>query len=213
MKAALAVLLSALLCVQNAYAMPAKEYIVYEDTAELQENTEEVQEDTQQGTENTENSDTAAKESQETVSEDTGGTEGEAADTQTAGPEVSAPSAILMEASTGEVIFEKDADTARPPASVTKIMTMLLIFDALADGKIKLEDQVTTSEFAASMGGSQVFLEPGETQTVDTMLKCISVASANDACVAMAEYISGNEEEKYHEPCGSGVPCMVRDIL
>ena len=195
MKAALAVLLSALLCVQNAYAMPAKEYIVYEDTAELQENTEEVQADAQQGTENTQDSDTAAVESQETVSEDTGGTEGEAADTQTAGPEVSAPSAILMEASTGEVIFEKDADTARPPASVTKIMTMLLIFDALADGKIKLEDQVTTSEFAASMGGSQVFLEPGETQTVDTMLKCISVASANDACVAMAEYISGNEEE------------------
>ena len=100
-----------------------------------------------------------------------------------------------MEASTGEVLYEKDADTARPPASVTKIMTMLLIFDALADGKIKLEDQVTTSEFAASMGGSQVFLEPGETQTVDTMLKCISVASANDACVAMSEYISGSEEE------------------
>lgn len=195
MKAALAVLLSALLCVQNVYAMPAKEYIVYEDTAELQENTEEVQEDTQQTAENTDESESEAKDSQETISEETLETEGEAADTQTAGPEVSAPSAVLMEASTGEVIFEKDADTARPPASVTKIMTMLLIFDALADGKIKLEDQVTTSEFAASMGGSQVFLEPGETQTVDTMLKCISVASANDACVAMAEYICGNEEE------------------
>lgn len=195
MKAALAVLLSALLCVQNVYAMPAKEYIVYEDTAELQENTEEVQEDTQQTAENTDESESEAKDSQETISEETVETEGEAADTQTAGPEVSAPSAVLMEASTGEVIFEKDADTARPPASVTKIMTMLLIFDALADGKIKLEDQVTTSEFAASMGGSQVFLEPGETQTVDTMLKCISVASANDACVAMAEYICGNEEE------------------
>lgn len=111
------------------------------------------------------------------------------------GIDVSAPSAILMEASTGTVIFEKDADTARPPASVTKVMTMLLIFDALESGQIKLEDQVTTSEFAASMGGSQVFLEPGETQTVDTMLKCISVASANDACVAMAEYISGSEDE------------------
>lgn len=109
--------------------------------------------------------------------------------------DVSAPSAILMEPSTGTVIFEKDADTQRPPASVTKIMTMLLIFDALESGKIKLEDEVTTSEFAASMGGSQVFLEPGETQTVDTMLKCISVASANDACVAMAEYICGSEEE------------------
>lgn len=195
MKAALAVLLSALLCVQNVYAMPAKEYIVYEDTAEFQENTEEVQEDTQQTAENIDENESEAKDSQETISEETLETEGEAADTQTAGPEVSAPSAVLMEASTGEVIFENDADTARPPASVTKIMTMLLIFDALADGKIKLEDQVTTSEFAASMGGSQVFLEPGETQTVDTMLKCISVASANDACVAMAEYICGNEEE------------------
>lgn len=97
---------------------------------------------------------------------------------------VSAPSAILIETSTGQVIYEKDADTKRPPASVTKVMTLLLIFDALNDGKIKLEDEVTTSEYAASMGGSQVFLEPGETQTVDTMIKCISVASANDACVA-----------------------------
>lgn len=110
------------------------------------------------------------------------------------GIEISAPSAILMEASTGTVIYEKDSDTARPPASVTKIMTMLLIFDALEQGKIHLEDEVSTSEFAASMGGSQVFLEPGEKQTVDTMLKCISIASANDACVAMAEYISGSEE-------------------
>lgn len=109
--------------------------------------------------------------------------------------EISAPSAVLMEASTGTVIYEKDADTARPPASVTKVMTMLLIFDALEAGSIHLEDEVTTSEYAASMGGSQVFLEPGETQTVDTMLKCIAVASANDACVAMAEYICGSEEE------------------
>ena len=109
--------------------------------------------------------------------------------------EISAPSAILMEASTGTVLYEKDADTARPPASVTKIMTMLLIFDALDAGAISLDDEVTTSEYAASMGGSQVFLEAGEIQTVDTLLKCISVASANDACVAMAEYICGNEEE------------------
>lgn len=116
-------------------------------------------------------------------------------DEQDTGPEISAPSAVLMEASTGIVIYEKDADTPRPPASVTKIMTMLLIFDALDAGKISLTDEVTVSEYAASMGGSQVFLEPGETQTVDTMLKCISVASANDACVAMSEYISGSEEE------------------
>lgn len=114
---------------------------------------------------------------------------------QTGGVEISAPSAILMEASTGTVIYEKDADTQRPPASVTKIMTLLLIFDALEEGKIGLEDEVTTSEHAASMGGSQVFLEAGETQTVETMIKCIAVASANDACVAMAEYVWGSEEE------------------
>ena len=102
---------------------------------------------------------------------------------QTGNVDISAPSALLMEASTGQVIYEKDADSKRPPASVTKVMTLLLIFDALHDGKIHLEDEVTTSEYAASMGGSQVFLEPGEVQTVETLIKCISVASANDACV------------------------------
>ena len=111
------------------------------------------------------------------------------------GLEISAPSAILMEASTGQVVYEKNPDEERPPASVTKIMTLLLIFDALETGQISLEDTVTTSEYAASMGGSQVFLEPGETQTVDTLIKCIAVASANDACVAMAEHIAGSEEE------------------
>lgn len=99
--------------------------------------------------------------------------------------ELHAPSAILMEASTGTILYEKDSDTPRPPASVTKIMTMLLIFDALEEGKIHLDDTVPVSEHAASMGGSQVFLEVGETQSVDTMLKCISVASANDACVTL----------------------------
>ncbi len=108
---------------------------------------------------------------------------------------VSAPSVALMEASTGQVIYEKDAHTPLHPASITKIMTMILIFDALEEGKIALGDAVTVSEYAASMGGSQVFLEPGETQTVETMLKCISVASANDACVAMAEHICGSEQE------------------
>lgn len=111
------------------------------------------------------------------------------------GPQIGAPSAILMEASTGKVIYEKDADKEMPPASVTKIMTLILIFDALEEGQIDLEDEVTTSEHASSMGGSQVFLEVGEKQTVDTMIKCIAVASANDACVAMAEHIWGSEEE------------------
>ena len=99
-----------------------------------------------------------------------------------------------MEASTGTVIYEKDAHSILHPASITKIMTLILIFDALDAQKISLDDVVTVSEHAASMGGSQVFLEPGETQTVDTMIKCISVASANDACVAMAEFIAGSED-------------------
>ena len=102
--------------------------------------------------------------------------------------QISAPSAILMEASTGQIIYEKNPDEKLPPASVTKVMTLLLIFDALDSGQIKLGDEVTTSEYAASMGGSQVFLEPGETQTVDTLIKCISVASANDACVTTVSY-------------------------
>lgn len=113
----------------------------------------------------------------------------------TGGPAVVAPSALLMEASTGQVIFEKDADTKRSPASVTKIMTMILIFDALESGKIKMTDEVVTSAHAKSMGGSQVFLEEGEMQTVETLIKCIVVASGNDASVAMAEYIAGSEAE------------------
>lgn len=109
------------------------------------------------------------------------------------GPQIQAPDAILMEASTGTVIYEKNADEARNPASVTKIMTLLLIFDALKSGKIKLDDEVVTSAHAKSMGGSQVFLEEGEVQTVETLIKCIVIASGNDASVAMAEYIGGDE--------------------
>lgn len=104
-------------------------------------------------------------------------------------------SAILMEASTGTVIFEQNADEALRPASITKIMTLILIFDALEAGKIKMDDLVTTSAYAKSMGGSQVFLEEGEQQTVETLIKCIVIASGNDASVAMAEYISGSEAE------------------
>lgn len=110
------------------------------------------------------------------------------------GLELSARTALIMEASTGNVLYEKDADTPLPPASVTKVMTLLLIFEALEAGELTLEEEVTTSEYAASMGGSQVFLEAGEAQTVDTLIKCIAVASANDACVTMAERISGSED-------------------
>ena len=108
--------------------------------------------------------------------------------------QISAPSAVLMEASTGQIIYEKGADDKRSPASVTKVMTLILIFDALNEGKIQLSDEVVTSVHAKSMGGSQVFLEEGETQTVETLIKCIVIASGNDASVAMAEYISGTEE-------------------
>lgn len=112
-----------------------------------------------------------------------------------AAPEVNTPSYIVMEASTGQVICEQDADTRRSPASITKIMTLLIIFEHLKSGRIHLEDQVTTSAYAKSMGGSQVFLEEGETQTLQTMIKCIAVASGNDASVAVAEYIAGSEGE------------------
>lgn len=109
-------------------------------------------------------------------------------------PDVESPSVILMEASTGKTVYEKNADETLHPASITKIMTLILIFDALSENKITLEENVTVSEHAASMGGSQVFLEAGEKQTVNTMIKCISVASANDASVAMAEHIWGSEQ-------------------
>lgn len=190
MKRFLAVVLGSALLLQSVYIAPVDVYA--EESAEEENLSEEG---------------TGEDLPQEDTGEDTGEDAGESApggseEEKSGGPEesdseveISAPSAILMEASTGTVIYEKDADTARPPASVTKVMTLLLIFDALESGAISLEDQVTTSEYAASMGGSQVFLEAGEVQTVDTLIKCISVASANDACVAMAEYICGNEEE------------------
>lgn len=102
---------------------------------------------------------------------------------------------VLMEASTGAVIYSQNADAKLSPASITKIMTLLLIFDAIEAGKITLQDEVTTSAYAKSMGGSQVFLEEGEKQTVETMIKCIVIASGNDASVAMAEYLCGSESE------------------
>lgn len=114
-------------------------------------------------------------------------------DTNVSAQLISAKSGILMEASTGEVLYEQNPDERLQIASVTKTMTMLLIMEALDSGKIKLDDMVTTSEYAASMGGSQVFLEVGEQMSVNDMLKAIAVASGNDAAVAMAEFISGSE--------------------
>lgn len=108
---------------------------------------------------------------------------------------ITAKACVLMEASTGQIIYEKDAKERLSPASITKIMTLILIFEALDSGKIAMEDEVTTSAYAKSMGGSQVFLEEGEEQTVETLIKCIVVASGNDASVAMAEYICGSESE------------------
>lgn len=108
---------------------------------------------------------------------------------------IESKAAVLMEKTTGNVLYEKNADEKLSPASITKIMTLILIFDNIESGKIKLEDMVTTSEYAKSMGGSQVFLETGEQQTVDTLIKCIIVASGNDASVAMAEHIAGTEGE------------------
>lgn len=105
-----------------------------------------------------------------------------------------AKSVILMEASTGKVLYESNADEALPPASVTKIMTLLIVMEAVESGKIKLDDMVSVSNNAASMGGSQVYLEPGEQMSVDEMIKCVVVSSANDAAVALAEHVSGSEE-------------------
>ncbi|MCT4509747.1 MAG: D-alanyl-D-alanine carboxypeptidase [Tepidibacter sp.] len=107
---------------------------------------------------------------------------------------LSSKSAILIDANSGTILYEKNSHEKLPPASVTKIMSMLLTMEALSEGRIKLDDKVTISEKASSMGGSQLFLEPGEVKTVDELIKGIAVASANDGCVAMAEHIYGSEE-------------------
>ena len=108
--------------------------------------------------------------------------------------ELDAKSAVLMDATTGAILFEQNADAALPPASVTKIMTLLLVMEALDSGRISLSDPVSVSEAAASMGGSQVFLEPGETMSVEDMIKCVVIASANDAAYALAEHVAGSEQ-------------------
>lgn len=106
----------------------------------------------------------------------------------------SARSAILLDADTGTIIYEKNSHDKLPPASITKVMTMLLTMEAIDEGQLKWTDKVRTSEYAASMGGSQIFLEAGEEMTVDEMLKGIAMASGNDASVAMAEKIAGSEQ-------------------
>lgn len=168
MRKFLAGLLGMVLCVQTVYGIPVRAVDVFEPG----ERPKAMQ-------------DVIRQEDPEQTNKDNSG--------NLTGLELSAESAVIMEASGGQVLLEKNADEKKPPASVTKVMTLLLIFDALADGTITPDTEVTTSEYAASMGGSQVFLEAGEKQTVDTMIKCIAVASANDACVAMAEKIAGSE--------------------
>ncbi|MEK3808192.1 MULTISPECIES: D-alanyl-D-alanine carboxypeptidase family protein [unclassified Metabacillus] len=105
-----------------------------------------------------------------------------------------AKSAVLIERDTGNILYDKNSDEKLPPASMTKIMTMLLIMEEIDKGQLKMDEKVRTSEYAASMGGSQIFLEPGEEMTVHEMLKGIAIASGNDASVAMAERISGSED-------------------
>lgn len=108
--------------------------------------------------------------------------------------ETDAKSVIVMEANTHTVLYEDNADEPLPPASVTKIMTLLLVMEAVDSGKIKLTDPVTVSELAASMGGSQIYLEVGEQMSVEEMIKSVVVASANDAALALAEFVAGSEE-------------------
>lgn len=109
--------------------------------------------------------------------------------------EIGSPAAILMDANSGKILFEKNAHDQRPCASITKVMTLLLVMEALDSGKIHMEDVVTTSAHAASMGGSDIWLEEGEQMTVDQMIKATVVASANDAAVALAEFVSGTEDD------------------
>ena len=105
--------------------------------------------------------------------------------------EITAPAAVLMEPVTGKILFEKNSHEIRPCASITKVMTLILVFEAIESGKMNFTDMVTTSAHAASMGGSDIWLEEGEQMTVDHMVKAVVVASANDAAVALAEEVSG----------------------
>ena len=117
--------------------------------------------------------------------------------------ELECEAALLMQPDSGQVIFELNADEMRPVASVVKVMTILLISEAVEDGRVALDDVVTVSKQAEGMGGSQVLLDIGEQQTLSTLLKCVIVASANDASVALAEHVYGSEQlfvQKMNDP-------------
>ena len=116
------------------------------------------------------------------------------ADEQAPSLNIDCKSAVLMEASTGKIIYEKDADLPLPPASVTKVMTLLLVMEAIDAGKLKYDDMISASAHACSMGGSQIYLKEGEQMSVDDLLKSVVIASANDAAVALAEQVAGSEE-------------------
>ena len=119
-------------------------------------------------------------------------------------PAISAPSYLLMEPVTGKVLLESNADEARSPASITKVMTLLLTMEALDEGRIQEEDMVTATEHACSMNGSQIWLEPGEKMAVRDLIKAVAVGSANDAAVALAEHLGGSEEDVYkRQLCGN----------
>ena len=109
--------------------------------------------------------------------------------------DISAPAAVLMDADTGKILYEKNAHEQRACASITKVMTLTLVMEAVDSGKIHMDDVVTASAHAASMGGSDIWLEEGEQMTVDDMIKATAVASANDAAVALAEFICGTEDD------------------
>lgn len=130
----------------------------------------------------------------ETVSDSLTSVGAPAEEQEAADLKIEAKSAVLIDADTGQVIFQQNAHEELPPASVTKVMTMLLAMEAVDGGKVKLSDKVTISERAASMGGSQMYMEEGETHTLEELLQGIAIVSANDACVAVSEYLAGSEE-------------------
>lgn len=148
--------------------------------------------ETETNTEDETNSENDANSTNNTITESETDSE-DSTESENDALNITAKAAVLIENNSGRILYEKSKDTELIPASITKIMTLLLIFEAIDQKKISLEDSVSVSEYASQMGGSQVYLEPGETQTVNDMIKCISIASANDAAVAMAEFISGSE--------------------